>query len=185
MHFYWLIVCHHDCNWAWCHELTVCLSVLDSEIISHLVLRQIEWWLWIHKDVHISHENYLFGQAVELQPKVQLYVCSHIVYRRVVIDLHATLACQDSDSVFYTIEINRIYILEILNAGVVACLFWFCFLCTASWQMDLRGPGGGDVLLVKTYWGVLTKFQAWSQATFRISGSQTTDISFPYFWVWN
>ena len=84
--------------------------------------------IWICTDSHISHENYLLKQAVKLQPKVQLYVCSHRVYSCVVIDLHATLACQDSDSVFYTIEINGIYI---LNAGVVACLL-FCLLCTAS-----------------------------------------------------
>ena len=68
-------------------------------------------------DVHINHENYLLRQAVELQPKVQLYVCSHMVYPCVIIDLHATLACQDSDSG--------------VVAGVVACLL-FCLLCTAS-----------------------------------------------------
>ena len=86
---------------------------------------------WIYTDLHISHGKYLLKQAVKLQPKVQLYVCSHRVYSCAVIDLHATLACQDSDSVFYTIEINGIYILEILNAEVVACLL-FCLLCTAS-----------------------------------------------------
>ena len=81
--------------------------------------------------LHISPEKYLLKQAVKLQPKVQLYMCSHRVYSCVVIDFQATLACQDSDSVSYTIEINGIYILEILNAGVVACLL-FCLLCTAS-----------------------------------------------------
>ena len=58
-----------------------------------------------------------------------------MVYPCVVIDLRATLACQDSDPVFYTIEITGIYILEILSAEVVACL------------------------LVETYWGVCPIFR--------------------------
>ena len=53
-------------------------------------------------------------QAAKLQPIAQLYVCSHKMYPCVIIDLHATLACQDSNSIFYTKEINGIYILEML-----------------------------------------------------------------------
>ena len=79
----------------------------------------------------MRHENYLLRQAAKHQPKAQLYMCSHMVYPCVVIDLCATLACQDLDSIFYTIDINGIYILEILNPGVVAGLL-FCLLCTAS-----------------------------------------------------
>ena len=105
-------------------------EVLDSEIISHLVLRRTEWWLWIYTDVHIRHENYLLRKAAK---SLSLY--SHMVYPCVVINLRATLACQDSDSVC-NIEINGIYILEILLLEWLHAYFiLFCLLCTASWQI--------------------------------------------------
>ena len=69
------------------------------------------------------------------------------------------MACQDSDVVCYTIEINGNLHLGMLNAGVVD---WLLFLSHLHCQLT-DGPsevlGGDGVLLVKTYWGVYPKFQ--------------------------
>ena len=65
-----------------------------------------------------------------------------MVYPCVICDLHATLSCQDSDSIFHTIEINEIYILEIL---LLEQLLAYNFVSSAlpidRWTQ--RGPGGG------------------------------------------
>ena len=80
-----------------------------------------------------------------------------MVYPCVVIDIRATLACQDSDSVFYTVEINGIYISEILLLEwLLAYYFVSSALLFERWTQ--RGPGGGGVL-VKTYWVFIQNFR--------------------------
>ena len=70
-----------------------------------------------------------------------------MVYPCVIIDLHATLACQDS----------KIYILEIL---LLEWLLAYYFVLSALPLTD--GPSevlwGGGVLLVKTYWVFIQNF---------------------------
>ena len=90
-------------------------------------------------------------QAAKLQPKAQLYVCVHMVYPCVIFDLRAALSCQDSDSIFHTIEINRIYILEILLLEWLPA-YYFVSSAVPVGRWTQRGPGGGGVLLVKTDW---------------------------------
>ena len=126
------------------------MMIIDRDLV-HLPMK------WIYTDVHIRHENYLLRQAAELHPKAKLYVCSHMVYPCVVIDLRATHACQDSDSAFYTFEINGIYILEILLLEwLLAYYFVSSALPVDRWTQ--RGLGGVGVLLVKTYWLFILNF---------------------------
>ena len=47
--------------------------------------------------------------------------------------------------------------------------------------MDLRGPGGGGVLPVKMYWGVLPKFQVRSQKHFVFKGPKLQIFHFHIF----
>ena len=81
-----------------------------------------------------------------------------MVYPCVVIDLRAPLACQDSDSVFYTIEINGIYILEILLLEWWLLAYYFVSSVLPVDRWTQRGPGRRGVLLVKTYWVFIQNF---------------------------
>ena len=81
-----------------------------------------------------------------------------MVYPCVIIDLRATLACQDSDSVFYTMKLNGIYILEILLLEwLLAYYFVSSALPVDTWTQ--RGPGGRGCPSSKNVLGVHPKFR--------------------------